>query len=340
MSLGGGQKKLAHLNKYKIRVAVGENIAALLQQFKQDKRRENKREATITTYGVDVSYFIDWAAQGGVYSVSDVSEKLILEYIDWCLNKDCEHPMLGTQNRKLSPITINKRLRSMSAFFSWCYEKQHVSLHPMAGISKLTEDEKPIKILEPNEVHAILDQFDNSFCGLRNYAMICTLYGTGMRVGEMIQILDTDVQVIGGDYYLILRHTKNRQIRSIPLTDDELLKVLRRWLNRKRQREFYAEGEPLFPTYRGAALTDSGVRQVIVKACKRAGIKGIKMGPHTFRHTFGTEMVRAKVPDQYIMKIMGHKTRKMIGVYTHLDNADLAEAMRDHSPVSRNLRGR
>jgi len=152
-------------------------------------------------------------------------------------------------------------------------------------------------------------------------------YHTGMRKGEILNLTWDKVDTNKRFIYLEATDTKDREKRSIPISD-ELYKALEAIPKAIHDKHVFL--------YKGKPIED--LRTGLKKACKDAGIsygRGEKSGfvLHDLRHTFNTNMRKAGVPESVIMKITGHSTRAMFDRYNTIDEDDLQTAIQQMKSV-------
>ncbi|HET9378499.1 MAG TPA: site-specific integrase [Chthoniobacterales bacterium] len=150
-----------------------------------------------------------------------------------------------------------------------------------------------------------------SACGLCIWPYVYTL---GPRRGELLSVEWPDVDMHRREF--TLRHTKNRESRTVPMTPEVYRVFTELWQERRldTQRVFL---------YKGLPIRD--VKTVFDKACKRAGITNLRL--HDLRHTASTNLRRAGVDATTAMKIVGHKSERMHRRYNTVEPEDLRRAV-------------
>lgn len=166
-------------------------------------------------------------------------------------------------------------------------------------------------VLSPAEVQRFLA----AIVGLKQRAMVMTLYGAGLRVSELIHLKPEDID---RERKLIrVRQGKGGADRYVPLSE-RLQMVLDTYLRASRPSEWlFAGGRS------GRPLTSSGVHKLCVRAAARAGLtKGVS--PHTLRHCFATHLMEAGVDLRTIQVLLGHRSLRTTTVYLHIAPTRLA----------------
>jgi site-specific recombinase XerD len=215
------------------------------------------------------------------------------------------------QERKLDPATVEMRMSALRFFFKKMLKRRDMHFDDLPFPK--TPRKLPT-VLSPEEVHRMIVGTTN----LMHRTLLMVLYGTGVRRTELslLKVADIDSKRM----VIHIRQGKGSRDRDIPLSP-KLLEALREyWLWRKPR--VY-----LFPSTEGqrgaeAAMSDKVVWWAVREAGRRAGITR-KIGPHTFRHSFATELLEAGTDLRTIQLLMGHARLEDTTVYLHLSRRHL-----------------
>ena len=143
--------------------------------------------------------------------------------------------------------------------------------------------------------------------------MLSLLYGTGLRIGELIALKIKDID--GQRKMLFVREGKGLKDRMVPIGDG-LLKHARDYYKAYHPKEYLFEGQY------GGKCSSRSAQQVLKQAMKRAGIR--KKGTlHTLRHSFATHLLESGTDLRYIQTILGHSSPKTTMIYTHISESSL-----------------
>lgn len=210
------------------------------------------------------------------------------------------------------PATVNRTVALMKRVFNLAIREDMVLKNPCWKVSMLKEDNKRDRVLSGEEFNRLLAE-------LPAYLKpIITLgYYTGMRRGEILGLTWKKVNMQEGYLDLEPEDTKNSEPRRIYFNDVlwDIFKTAGKVRNLKHDYVF---------TYRGKPIKE--FREGFKKALKRAGIENFH--PHDLRHTFNTNMRKARVDQTVIMKLTGHKTLAMFTRYNTVDQDDAVDAMK------------
>lgn len=241
------------------------------------------------------------------------------------------HPFVPCQNRPLSDGSIHNYIRGLSPFFTWLTVENILPANPFDHVKIPRAGAKTITPLSPADLQKLFAviRLDTPVGG-RDFLIILLFLDCGLRLSELIGLKLADVHL--DDQYLKIRGKGNKE-RSVPF-GQEVKKYLQHYIRRLRPRPG-TEGvaDLLFLNNKGDALTDTMVQNRLKRYGKLAGISGIRVSPHTFRHTAAISFLRNSGDVFSLQKMLGHNTLDMTRRYCAVANEDLRRAHRQASPV-------
>lgn len=183
--------------------------------------------------------------------------------------------------------------------------------------------EYPAEVLTSAEVGAVLAQFSRRApTGIRNKALVTLLYRSGLRISEALALRPADMDTEVRSIRLLATKSQRAQTRYYHATADD---ALGRWLDKRRELGIGNHGRKLFCTLDGGPVSDDYVRGMLHRVAGKAGIDK-RVTPHTMRHTFAMELVRAGTPITVISKLLGHSSVAVTARYLdHLSNYEAGE---------------
>ncbi len=203
-----------------------------------------------------------------------------------------------------------------------------IMLHVLEVPINLDDIERPIRrhklpgVFSKREVMEIIGKTTN----LKHRFMLSLLYGTGLRIGELIALKIKDID--GQRKMLFVREGKGLKDRMVPIGDG-LLKHARDYYQAYHPKEYLFEGKY------GGKYSSRSAQQVLKQAMKRARIR--KKGTlHTLRHSFATHLLESGTDLRYIQTILGHSSPKTTMIYTHISESSLGNI---RSPIEDILDG-
>jgi integrase/recombinase XerD len=232
--------------------------------------------------------------------------------------------------------TQSRMLSGVRAFFRYLLIDDQMNEDPTAFLDRPRLARYLPDVLSIEEINLLLHAIDLSEpLGVRNRAMLETLYACGLRVSELVGIRlddyfpeDRMIRVIG----------KNNKQRIIPIGDDAM-KYIHQYLIYTRQHKAIKPGnEPfMFLNRNGAKLTRVMVFYIIKDLAVLAGIEK-SISPHTFRHSFATHLVEGGADLKAVQDMLGHESITTTEIYTHLDTDYLKETIQLFHPRVKMLR--
>jgi site-specific recombinase XerD len=198
------------------------------------------------------------------------------------------------QGRGNKAVSINTYLRCLKAFLKWAYE-EGVIREPVK-LSWLKEEQKVLATLSEAHVRALLGWKPANAAGTRLHCLICLLLDTGLRISEAISLTKEDVDFEN----LVLKvRGKGMKHRLVPFSRE-----LRRLLWRHVQRTDHL----IYATRNKTRLSSRDVLRDMKKIGGQLGIIGVRLSPHTLRHTFAVSYLRAGGNLFYLSRILGHSS--------------------------------
>lgn len=228
-------------------------------------------------------------------------------------------------------LSARSRARKVSAlrnFFAFLVEEERVEENPCAYLPTPKLPRRLPQILTEQEVLALLEapRLDKP-AGYRDRAMLEVLYGSGLRVSELLALNLGDIDELG-----FVRCTgKGNKERIVPL-GSHALRATELYVRHARPRlcKDYRE-RALFVNQRGQRLTRQGFWKIIKAWAKEAGIEK-NITPHMLRHSFATHLLRGGADLRSVQEMLGHADLATTQIYTHLDKGHLRDVYRQAHP--------
>lgn len=234
--------------------------------------------------------------------------------------------------RPVSSGTLRDYHHVLSAFGAWLVAEDLAESSIMARVPRIKHNPDQIQPFTEKEVAAIRYAAQRSDMPARDEAIILFLFDTGVRVSEICGLCMGDVDFVGRKALILMG--KGAKSRTVYFGR----KTLQAMKKHFRQEELLPD-DPFFASRRGGkagdALTRSGMLQLIKRLGRSAGIQTTRCSPHTFRHTFAIEFLRAGGNVATLQQILGHTTLAMSMRYVKLAEADIENQHRQFSPADR-----
>ncbi len=300
--------------------------------------------------------YLQWLADRAYSDSTIYGRRLHLaRFLAWCRERDLRHPseltrsVLELYQRHLahvekedgSPLSLQTQenyLVAVRGLCRWLARSKLVLYDPSAELMlPRLSDRIPRSILSSEEVERVLNTPSTSTpLGVRDRAMLETLYSTGMRRAELARLAIGDLDVERGT--ALIREGKYRKDRVVPIGERALLWTAR-YLDEVRPEYVVPPDEGfVFLTRHGKGFVPNGVSELVTRVVKASGI-GKQASAHSFRHTMATVMLEGGADIRYIQQMLGHSSLTTTEVYTRVSIRALKE-VHDRTHPSARLRRR
>ena len=229
----------------------------------------------------------------------------------------------------LSATSQGRVISGVKSFYKFLIYNDILDTDPTLMLETPKAARKLPEVLTLDEIERMLDVIDLSKDeGQRNLAIIEVLYGSGLRVSELINLKLSNVHL--EEKYMLVEGKGSKQ-RLVPLSD-EAKKQIEFWLQDRCHLPIKPGNEDyLFLNRRGAKLTRVMILIIVKDLAARAGIRKT-ISPHTFRHSFATHLLEGGANLRMIQMMLGHENLVTTEIYTHLDLNYLREEVITHHP--------
>jgi integrase/recombinase XerC len=294
----------------------------LLAQFFEHLRYErNVSEHTLRNYMIDLTQFHDHLAQPDAQT--GARREVDIRQVDHITIREWLSALHAAQKKKSS---IARKLAALRTFFQFLIREGVVELNPAKLVSTPRLEKKLPNHLSVEEMIRFIETPDiETDLGRRDRAILEFLYGTGMRVSELVKLNLRDIDFKGK---LVRVMGKRRKERIVPFGDPALhalvnyLEVRNAFLKNAPAAE--RDTEAVFLNYQGTRITTRSVGRMVDKyidIC--AGIHNIS--PHSLRHSFATHLLDSGADLRDIQELLGHARLSTTQIYTHVSMEKLIE---------------
>ncbi len=287
-------------------------VAKFLVYLRAEK---NSSAHTIKAYEYDLKQFYRLLGAGSITSVS----------------KDLVRSYLAEMNKNgLSKRTVGRRMAALRTFFRYLVREGHVEKNPLAAIRNPKLEKKLPIVMEEGEVSRLLESPADDLSGRRDRAILETLYSTGMRVSELVQLEMDKIDFISGVCKVFGKGSKER---LCPI-GDRALRSIRNYIE-LRDKEMPRKNRAVFLNHsgnkNGSPLTDRSVRRVLDIYIERTSRRE-KVSPHTLRHSFATHLLNRGADLKSVQELLGHENLSTTQIYTHVSSRRLKEVYEKAHP--------
>lgn len=229
--------------------------------------------------------------------------------------------------------SVARRLASLRTFYKFAQREGLAVSNPAKPLRNPRRDRKLPHFLSTDDVgRLLLVPPSNSPLGLRDRAILETMYSAGLRVSEAVGMNDGDLDLQEG---LVRIRGKGRRERLAPV-GSFAAKALGRWLKSRTLSPKEPSGQlaPVFTNKFGRRLTTRSVHRLLLKYLKLAGLD-LRTTPHTLRHSFATHLLDRGADIRSVQELLGHKSLVTTQIYTHVSTAGLRAVYEKAHPRAR-----
>ncbi len=230
----------------------------------------------------------------------------------------------------MSAFSQARILSGLKAFFKYLVYEELIDNNPAALLEGPKLGRKLPDTLEYSEIVSLLDAIDLSTLeGARNRAMLETLYSSGLRVSELVELRLTNIYFDIGFLRVVGKGNKER---LVPIGKDAL-KYLKIYIDEVRIHVPVQKGfeSYTFLNRRGRKLTRVMMFIVIKGLAEKIGLRKT-ISPHTFRHSFATHLIEGGADLRAVQEMLGHESITTTEIYTHLDRDYLRQVVQEFHP--------
>ena len=226
-------------------------------------------------------------------------------------------------------ISQARSISAIKSFFNYLIFEGYIKDSPISNIESPKQEKKLPKVLTEEEIKKLINSIDlNHDFGQRNKTIIEILYGTGIRVSELINLKLSNIFFKENIIKVIGKGNKERFVPLGEIASNEMKIYIN---NRNRLKIDSKSSDILFLNRYGRGLTRSMIFKIISDASKRVGLDK-KISPHTLRHSFATHLIKNGADLRTIQLILGHESITTTEIYTHLDTLHLEEVLKKYHP--------
>lgn len=281
----------------------------------------NASELTIKSYREDLTALMEFLADGDghVPKPGQLSPMLLRQYV------------AALHDAGYAKSSVARHLASLRSFFRFAQREGLTDQNPAKPLRNPRPDRKLPHFLTTQEIGRLLQApSDHDPLGLRDRAMLETMYSAGLRVSELVAINDDDLDLETG---LVRVRGKGRRERLGPL-GRFAVQAVHRWLAVRPTQKDRGALSPTFLNRFGGRLTTRSVARMLEKYLQQTGLD-TRTSPHTLRHSFATHLLDSGADIRSVQELLGHKSLVTTQIYTHVSTAGLRQAYDKAHPRAR-----
>jgi len=277
-------------------------LARFIQYIQFEKRYSPH---TVSAYQSDLNQFILFlnTPEETITHPSEITHHLIRNW------------MVSMMSEDITARSITRKIATLRKYFKFLLQEGIITHNPASKINTpkspknlpvVVEDAKLTQMLDDNEV------FSPDFKGVRDKLVIETLFGTGMRLAELLGLKETDINIYEGTLKVLGKRNKQR---IIPI-NNELKLLIAEYLKLKKNQKFNNNSLTLLVTDKGADAYPKLIYLIVQKYLSYISTQN-KKSPHVLRHTFATSLLNRGADLNAIKELLGHANLSATQIYTH-----------------------
>ena len=299
--------------------ALSEANAKLLDRFSDGLwLNDGLARNTLESYRRDVAQFAAWLEESTGKALGDADPADIQRHLAW-----------QVEGKHAKPRTTSRLVSALKRFFQFAVREGLRADDPAAGLESPKLPRSLPKTLSEAEVESLLAApSPDTAHGLRDRAMLETIYASGLRVSELVGLKTMQV---GMDTGVVRVLGKGAKERLTPLGEEAMAWIERYQREARPQLLAGRKSEALFVTARGGPMTRQAFWGLIKRYALVAGIAK-PISPHTLRHAFATHLINHGADLRVVQMLLGHADISTTQIYTHVARERLKALHRKHHP--------
>ncbi len=292
-----------------------EHLRSYLHYLELEK---NASSNTVDSYRRDLMRYLDHLDRAGIRALDAVQGEHISGFL---------RTLVGVG---LSPRSVARSLSAIKGFHKFLLGERIAAHNPTVNIEPPKRSKTLPDVLSQAEIERILNQPDpDQPLGLRDKAILETLYATGIRVSELVELKQSNLQLDLGVLRVMGKGSKER-IVPVGTSATEWIGKYRANVRSSLIKQSDTH-DVVFLNSRGRPMTRMAVWNIVHRYAESAGVEK-DVHPHTFRHSFATHLLEGGADLRAVQEMLGHSDISTTQIYTHIDREYLKEVHRTFHP--------
>ena len=268
---------------------------------------------TVASYEYDLKDYALFLEKNNL-TIKDDNDKTLKLYLNYVYDK------------KISNKSISRHLSSLRTYYDFLKKENIVTENIFKNVKNPKIEKTIPNFISHDKLNEIFTSFNDSDLYIRNRLVIELLYATGLRVGELVNIKIKDIDFGAQSIKVLGKGRKERYVFYNNTTKEVLKKylVVRKKIQKKAN-------DYLLLNDKGTPIKEASVRKIIQTTLMKCGIKS-KITPHTFRHTFATDLLNQGLDLVNVKELLGHASLNTTSIYTHITNDRIKEVYQNTHP--------
>lgn len=281
------------------------------------KREKGLSQNTVTAYLRDLEQYRSFIEKTyEITKIHKIERKHIEAYLKFMHKKS------------MSSKSMSRKLTAIKGFHQFALSEKETDANVAYDIESPKIEKTLPQVLSIPEVVRLIDAVKGTDpLSLRNQALLELIYGSGLRVSELLDLKTSDIHLLDGYVRIVGKGNKEREV---PLGEMSVL-ALRVYLTKSRNQLTMGNVDYLFLNQDGKRLSRQGFFKILRKLAKTAGIEQ-DVSPHMLRHSFATHLLEAGVDLRTLQELLGHEDIQTTQIYTHISQKHLKDVYLNTHP--------
>ena len=302
------------------------NLGDFISIYEKFSQAENKSKRTIEAVIACVKKFDSFL--GGDTNPQDVTADDLRRYIIH-LQERCkwsDHPTIQKNHGNLSSNSVAHHVRHIKAFWSWMYRERFLEHNPLVQVKTPKVTEKSVTPVTNGEVTQVIKVIpQNIHEGYRDSCIITNLYGTLLRISELLALPVANVNFTNGQIKVMGKGAIERSVFMSPKPYKAMYKYYSKWRPKVESNYFFIHSD-------GRKLTRSYFEHRMQVYVRKANLTK-PCAPHLLRYSGALDMLRGGCDQYTLQRILGHTTSEMTRRYLKIADSDVERSMKLFSPA-------
>lgn len=274
---------------------------------------------TVNAYNRDLTEYITYMSENGLETIDEMTKQAILTYLQ------------AAREQGKSARSISRYISSIRSFHQFMLREKIATDDPTVHLELPKLAQKLPDVLSIQEVITLIEAPDRLKAqGKRDFAMLELLYGTGMRVSELLDLNMEDLHLMMG---FVRVFGKGGKERIIPL-GHKAIEACTIYIEEARPefiRKQHSSVDALFVNMRGGRITRQGIWKILKQYARQVNLKK-ELTPHILRHSFATHLIENGADLRAVQEMLGHSDISTTQIYTHVSRSRLKEVYSQFHP--------
>ena len=267
------------------------------------KIEKNASPHTITNYQIDLREFDESIKEKPLDKIRHVDVRLFLARM---------------KEKNLSKRSVARKMACLRSFFRFLCREGYLKASPATGLQTPKQERRLPLFLDEDKMVRLIESPDVSdVYGMRDRAILETLYSSGLRVSELVGLNKDNIDFISG---VLKVFGKGKKERLAPI-GDRALRAIKKYIERLKP-EDTKDKKVVFLNKRNKRMTSRDVRRVVDKYIHKTSLSE-KISPHSLRHSFATHLLNRGADLRSVQELLGHSNLSTTQIYTHVSTERL-----------------